>query len=48
MHHGGDVVIVALSDTARIILELTRLDEVFPRVDSFAAARLRSAAPRAS
>jgi len=48
MQHGGEVLIVALSDTARIILELTRLDEVFPRVDSFATARLRSAAPRAS
>jgi anti-sigma B factor antagonist len=39
MEHGGDVVIVAAADAVRIILELTRLDQVFGQAPSIEAAR---------
>ncbi|MDH3499760.1 MAG: STAS domain-containing protein [Acidimicrobiia bacterium] len=38
MEHGGDVILAGVSDAARIILELTRLDEVFTRAESREAA----------
>ena len=41
MEHGGDVILVAVADAARIILELTRLDRVFTRAESTEAARTR-------
>jgi anti-sigma B factor antagonist len=37
--HGGSVVLVAASAPVQLLLELTRLDEVFPQVDSLLAAR---------
>jgi anti-sigma B factor antagonist len=39
--HGGSVMLVAVSDAARIILELTRLDAVFTTAPSIADARAR-------
>lgn len=39
VRNGGAVTLVAVSDAARIILELTRLDGVFPSVPSMTAAR---------
>ncbi len=39
LQHGGRIVLVAAAAPVRIILELTRLDEVFPQVDSLGAAR---------
>lgn len=39
--HGGSVTLVAVSDAARIILELTRLDAVFTTASSIADARAR-------
>jgi len=39
MTHQGSIVLADASSAARIILELTRLDEVFGRADSVAAAR---------
>lgn len=39
MFHGGSIVLVDISAAARIILELTRLDEVLPHVESVEAAR---------
>ncbi|MDH3297831.1 MAG: STAS domain-containing protein [Gemmatimonadota bacterium] len=44
LQHGGDVMLVAVSDPVRLILELTRLDEVFPRFASLAEARAAIAA----
>ncbi len=31
---GGSVVLIAVAEPVRMILELTRLDDIFPRVDS--------------
>ncbi|MDX2026137.1 STAS domain-containing protein [Microcella sp.] len=39
--HHGSVTLVAVSDAARIILELTRLDAVFATAPSMADARAR-------
>jgi anti-sigma B factor antagonist len=39
MTHQGSIVLANASSAARIILELTRLDEVFGRAESVAAAR---------
>lgn len=39
LQHGGDVMLVAVSDPVRLILELTRLDEVFPRFATLGEAR---------
>lgn len=39
MTHDGSIVLAAPSPAARIILELTRLDEVFPKAPSVAQAR---------
>lgn len=39
MEHAGSIVLIAPSDPARIILELTRLDEVFPTAASLVEAR---------
>ncbi len=44
LQHGGDVMLVAVSEPVRLILELTRLDEVFPRFASIADARAAIAA----
>jgi anti-sigma B factor antagonist len=40
IEHGGEIVLVSPAAPVSIILELTRLDEVFPRFDSPAEARL--------
>lgn len=34
IEHGGDVILAGVSSAAQIILELTRLDEVFTRTDN--------------
>lgn len=34
MGHGGSVVLAAVPEPVRMILELTRLDDIFPQVDS--------------
>lgn len=39
MSHDGTIVLAEVSNAARIILELTRLDEVFGRAGSVAEAR---------
>lgn len=39
MTHGGSIILANASNAARIILELTRLEEVFPRAESVEAAR---------
>ena len=39
MEHGGSIVLAGVTDAARIILELTRLDEVFPQAPSVEDAR---------
>ncbi len=41
MTHRGSMTLVDVSDAARIILELTRLDAVFPTAPSIPAARAR-------
>lgn len=47
MERGGDTLLARLSDAARIILELTRLDQVFVQAPSVEDARARLAvAPR--
>lgn len=40
--HSGTVTLVAVSDAARIILELTRLDAVFSTAETIADARARA------
>ncbi|MDH3306513.1 MAG: STAS domain-containing protein [Acidimicrobiia bacterium] len=37
---GGDLVLAGAGDAARIILELTRLDQVFSQADSLLSARV--------
>jgi anti-sigma B factor antagonist len=39
MEHGGSIVLAGVTDAARIILELTRLDEVFAQAPSVEDAR---------
>ncbi len=46
MEHRGSVVLIAVSEPVRIILELTRLEEVFPRVGSLEDARSSFAGAR--
>ena len=45
MEQRGQIVLAGAADAARIILELTRLDQVFTQADSTDQARLRLAAP---
>jgi anti-sigma B factor antagonist len=40
MAHGGEIVLAGAADPARIILELTRLDQVFAQAGSIELARL--------
>jgi len=39
MEHRGSIVLAGVADAARIILELTRLDEVFPQAPTVDEAR---------
>jgi anti-sigma B factor antagonist len=45
MEHGGEIVLAGVADAARIILELTRLDQVFPQATTVETARMRLASP---
>ena len=45
MQHGGEIVLVGVADAARIILELTRLDQVFTQAASVDAARMLLTTP---